>query len=268
MKFFSKRCCQYNKLQFRRTFPCVFIGSVLAGCIGCSSTVQNGTALTATTTTSGTIDPAHTAPSSQTPAGTVATEVFIPVLNPQTRVQATTRAPNDLQIRVVSQDEVVAVPTSGYVAFARPDTREVAYLAFTCGNASCQAQAKAGRPFLFPQPYKNVKLNAAGEIDWAPLSVFEGPGPASEGMPACPLCQSNNHVKVFVLPEIEPRLARLNSELQESRKVLREVRRTNAPFPKGMRPPVAIMQEIGSLPQLFITRPVQSDGTNNSPGQP
>lgn len=200
--------------------------------------------------------------------GDVAEKVFVRTHDSVANAYQTGEAANDLNIRLVGKHELAVIPTAGYVAFVRPGTREVAYLAFTCTKPGCQAHAKNGRPFVFPQPYKLIKLNDRGEIDWTPISVLEGPGPEDEGMPRCPICRSNTNVKVYVLPEVEPRLAQLDAELQQSRIALREARRANTQFPQSMRPPIVILQEIASLPQLFISCPIRPDGTNSVWGVP
>ncbi|MCE9555472.1 MAG: hypothetical protein K8T91_19160 [Planctomycetes bacterium] len=206
----------------------------------------------------------------ETPKGKIASEVYIRSLDANKRSPVTTRGPNDMQIRLLGMDELVVIPTGGYVAFAKPGTEEVAYLAFICKNSACQAHAKNGRPLIFPQPYKHIKLNSSGEIDWNPVekSVFDGPGPADEGMPPCPVCHSSRNVEIYVFPEVLPRLQKLQAELKESRIALRKARSANTPFPSTLRPPIAIMQEMHALPQLFLTREVQPDGTNNVPDEP
>lgn len=162
--------------------------------------------------------------------------------------------PNDFGIRVYGEDEILCVAKTRSPFVKNAENREVCMMAFTCSKPGCASQGKAGRPVLFtrdPQEYYvgsgRVMQPSLADLEAAETKIVWGP-------PNCPVCGSNQNTKPYVLPEVQPRLARLEDELRWSREQLKAARAAGHDLSPGARPPTVIFDEISRLPQLYLVR--------------
>jgi hypothetical protein len=160
--------------------------------------------------------------------------------------------PNQLDVRVYAEQEVVAVSRTREPFLAKPGSRTVCLLAFTCIKPECVSQGSRGRPLLFTNPPEEFIIGERGQVMRPSFENIVESIDLVWGRPLCPVCGSNHRVREYVLPEVRQRLHELEAELAAAR----SARKANRDMPDDVRTPAEILAEINALPQLFLKREI------------
>jgi len=140
-------------------------------------------------------------------------------------------------------------------ACADPQTDKIAWLAYACDNVQCPGRGKDGHPYLFPFHFPGAKPGATTPdgrvtIHW-PLRSPESLEKVV-AHPQCPACGQDAATHVYDLPEVIQRRRQLERQLAISRAAYHHAKdRSEAP-PAGLRLPIDVMNEIASLPRLYL----------------
>jgi hypothetical protein len=143
-------------------------------------------------------------------------------------------------------NEIAPLEDQG-AAYFDPQSQQVTWPAYTCMNAKCKGQGKDGRPYLFVRKLPDVSVAADGRIELGPK--------ASQKLlsaPTCPACNSNGWTGAYEPPEVAERRALLEAELAESRAARQKAKRIGTAMPTDHRTPVVIMQDLSTLPKLYL----------------
>lgn len=236
-----------NSLYRAAAFFCI-VAICFGGCT--CSTQPAGTLIPpdSTTTSAGTVSPLP--PGVQVPP-TILTRQWHADGDPT----AVANLPNDFGVRVYGDDEVLCITKTRSPFVKNVETRSVCMLAFTCTKPGCTGHGTPGRPVLFTRDPGEYYVGANGRV----MQPTLGDIVATEtkivwGPPNCPICGNNLNSQPYVLPEVQPRLARLEDELKRSREQLKAARAAGRELSPGVRPPTVIFDEISALPQLYLVR--------------
>lgn len=140
--------------------------------------------------------------------------------------------------------------TSKASATIDPETGKIAWRAWTCYNPDCSGRGKGGGPLIFGKIWENAHIDSTDQVVYDRVEITNED--ASKPPIVCPSCGKVEFLASYCSPQIELRRRQLEQELRDVRTARDQARAAKRPYPKDLRSPAEIRQEIAELPKLFL----------------